>query len=201
LLAVKPHQLEIVLNQLKENGLSSKTIIISILAGVTPQDIENKLKQKNPVITLMTNTAAQKKQAMSALMWGRHLQKTQKVFARKLAKTLGEAIEIKTSDFHSFTAAAGSGIAFVYKLLQSYTLATEKLGLNLKTSELITRQIFKAAITMSENNQYDELIKMVATPGGCTEVGLHTLDKMGLQKIISGTLENTATKAKKLMKK
>jgi hypothetical protein len=32
-------------------------------------------------------------------------------------------------------------------------------------------------------------------------VGLHTLDKMGLQKIISGTLENTATKAKKLMKK
>ena len=53
-LAVKPQDLEAVLNELSQS-LNKDTLLISIAAGKTTKFIESKLISKNPVVRVMPN--------------------------------------------------------------------------------------------------------------------------------------------------
>ncbi|MBP7845023.1 MAG: NAD(P)-binding domain-containing protein [Proteobacteria bacterium] len=200
LLAVKPKQMIEAITSLKEKGLSSETLIISVLAGTLPQKIESALGQKNPVIVLMTNTGARSAKAMSAIIAGHHVSKSHMDITRKLAAAVGEFIETKADDFNIFTAAAGSGIAFVYLWMQIYSNAIKDFGMGEVSSEKIAKQVFLGAATMALNSDktLEELISEVATPGGCTELGLTLMKQQNWSKPIEALLKATAEKAGQL---
>ena len=69
-LCVKPSGMKPVLEQLKQWGLPKETLVISIVAGVSIEEIEETLGSKNPVIRAMPNTPCTVGQGMTAICAG-----------------------------------------------------------------------------------------------------------------------------------
>ena len=57
-----------------------------------------------------------------------------------------------------------------------------------------------AKMAIESDSSLDELIKAVASPGGTTEAGLKTMDKLDFDKSVSSTISAAVERSKELSK-
>jgi pyrroline-5-carboxylate reductase len=202
LLAVKPKQLTEAMAALTAAGLREDTLILSVLAGTNAELIESAIHHKNPVIVFMTNTGARVGEAMTALIPGHYAKKEHLERAQSLAEASGAFMFAQHQDFHNITAAAGSGIAFAYKLMGLYAEVVRDFGLHEEDARKIAVQIFLGAAKMAASSpkSFPDLIAEVATPGGCTERGLSVLSQQNWRDLLEEVLKETSQKASALAK-
>ena len=200
IIATKPSQVVEVLKEISPS-LSSDKLIVSIAAGVTLSKLESNLPQNSRVIRVMPNTPALVGEAMSGMIGGEFASQNDIDFIHALLSTIGKCIIVnEESQMDIVTAISGSGPAFFYKVMNDIARAGEKLGLDYEKSLLLSIQtaIGSAKMALNREISMEELVSNVATKGGCTRVGIDTMESLNIDSILFDTIKNTTIKAKEL---
>jgi len=190
----KPFVINELLYEIK-NYYSSQ-LLLSILAGVKIEKFENVLN--NPrVIRIMPNTPALVNEGMSAICASNLVLDNEISLAENLMKCCGKVIKTTEDKFDVITALSGSGPAFYFKIIELLAKSAQKLGLSEKESQFLSAQTALGSAKMIFNSEFnfEQLIKNVTTPGGCTEVGNRVLLESDLEKIFDKLIKDTMQKA------
>jgi pyrroline-5-carboxylate reductase len=209
LFAVKPQTIDAVLTELArgggdgsshKRGLTDK-LFVSIAAGVTLGRLESALGAGARVIRVMPNAPAMVGQGMAALVRGRHATRADEAFALRIFRAVGDAVALKDeSMLDAVTALSGSGPAYVYLFAKSLADAAVAQGL---PAELALRMALKTIRGAEENMRRspmtaEELIRIVASPGGTTEAALKQLGADGFSDIVAHAIKAAAERSREL---
>lgn len=207
-LAVKPHDFNELLNEIKD--YVKNKLIISIAAGITTGYIEKYLREVK-VVRVMPNIGAKIGEAESALCKGKNARKGDLDFARELFNYLGKTWIMKEEMINAATAISGSGPAYIYYdmeinkydpknlpdlVKQNYvkrlTEAAQRVGFDALTALDLAESTTASSISLSAVTGIPpaELRKQVTSKGGTTEAALKILAE-------GGSWEEAALAAKK----
>ena len=198
-LAVKPQFIKEILQEIK-NDLNEDKLIVSIAAGVSTKTIEDEIGKEVALIRVMPNAPAVILEGMSGIAKGKYANAEQIEFVKALLSKIGKCIVIDEDNIDILTAISGSGPAFFYKMLHEMALAGEKLGLDYENSLFLATQtaIGSAKLMQQSDLSAVELVKTVATKGGCTQVGIDFMDEMNMEEIFYTLIKRTAKKSRDL---
>ncbi|MFA7659030.1 MAG: pyrroline-5-carboxylate reductase [Candidatus Gastranaerophilaceae bacterium] len=198
-LAVKPHFVKDVLKEIK-NGLTENKLVVSIAAGVSTSAIEGEIGKNIAVIRVMPNAPAVIQEGMSGIVRGKYANDEQVEFVREFLSKIGKCIVVDESKIDILTAISGSGPAFFYQIINEMALAGEKLGLDYEKSLILAAQtaIGSAKLMLQSELTPSELVKSVATKGGCTQVGVDFMENRNTQELFYELIKKTADKANAL---
>jgi len=200
LLGAKPYHLQDMCEDLKAAGLKKRTLILSLLAGVSSEKISKILNQDNPVILTMTNTPCLVRMGMTTLFQGKHAKPSHLKAAKRIFEQVGRVEVLSEEFFHEVTALSGSGPAFAYYYAQQMREAAKHMGLPQDKALTLAAQTLKGAAEMLLNSGKppEELISNVTTPGGCTAEGMKVLKDSNFAGILAQTLRSTRKRSQSL---
>ena len=116
---------------------------------------------------------------------------------------IGTASVIEEKYMDLSTALAGSGPAFFYAVADAFAKGCENLGLDEKTSLIMSAQTMLGAAKMLLNSGKtpETLIREVTTPNGCTAEGLKYMNENNVENLLAKTIEVTTQRAATLAQK
>lgn len=197
-IATKPHFVQRVLEEIKP-FLNKTQLIISIAAGFSIEKIE-KVLPENPVIRVMPNAPLMYLEGMSGIVKGTRATDAHQNFVIEMLSTLGKCVCIEENVINILTAISGSSPAFFFKFIEEIARAGEKLGLEYDKALLLSAQtaLGSAKMVLESGLSMDELISIITTKGGCTEVGVNYLNEIKLKDLMFNLISKTEEKASKL---
>lgn len=198
-LAVKPRDAASALESISR-FLKPETVVVSVAAGVTLSYIERHLPESTPVIRVMPNLACRVREGMlvycpSDKVKPRVLEKTVEVL-----KVLGRVCRVEEDALDVATGLVGSGLAYVYLVVEALADAGVKLGVSKDLALTLAAQTTLGAAKMIlETGEHPAKLKdMVATPGGTTVEGLLELEERAVRAAFIAAVSKAAEKAGKL---
>jgi pyrroline-5-carboxylate reductase len=179
ILAVQPKQIEIVLQEIK-NELHERHVIISTITGVSISRIED-LVGDHIIIRAMPNTAIAVKKSMTCLCSNEKGQKQLQV-AEAIFDKMGTTMVIPENKMQAATVICASGIAFWMRLIRATTQSAVQLGFDAKEAQQLSMQtcLGAASLLIESGKHPEEEIDKVTTPMGCTIEGLNEMEHHGL---------------------
>lgn len=196
LLGVKPQMLEYVVPNLAPL-VGTKTILLSVLAGVELASLSARFPTARGVVRIMPNLAAAIGKSPMALA-SRGLDTSGMADVHGLLAPLGTPEWIDESLFDAVTALAGSGPAFVYRFIDALAAGATALGLHAVQAQRLALATVEGASALASASEHPpgELARRVASPGGTTEAGLRVLDADGaLERLVAATLKAAADRS------
>ena len=201
IIAVKPNQVEGVLDEVKE-FVTPEKLVASIAAGMTTGFLESKLNDLTRIVRVMPNTPALVGEGMSGICGGKFATEEDLEYIKSLLSSIGKCIIVDEKQIDIVTAISGSGPAFFYKVINDIARAGEKLGMDYDKALLLSIQtaIGSAKMAINRTIPMEELISNVATKGGCTRVGVDCMEEEDTTKIFYDVIKSTTEKAHALGK-
>lgn len=198
--AVKPQQVEAVLKDIATASGPAKPVI-SMALGWTIEKIQQILHSW-PIVRIMPNTPLAIGEGATLFHFAAETPKRTRREIMGLFDGMGKTFEISLSQFDAVTALSGSGPAFVYYFIEALAQAAVKQGVEYSQAVALAVQTVKGAAGMveKENISPAELAKKVATPGGCTAVGMDVMEKSELKTVVAETINATTKKAQEYSK-
>jgi pyrroline-5-carboxylate reductase len=199
LLSVKPQMMPTVLADLK-TSISKDTLIISVVASMTTENIERGLGVPCPILRVMPNTPCLVGKGMSVIAAGQHASPGDIELARELFGSCGETAVLKEELMDAVTGLSGSGPAYIYLVIESLAEAGVKVGIPRDVSTLLSAQtVLGAASMVLESKAHPALLKdAVTTPAGCTVDGLLELEEGKLRVTLIKAVVKAAERAAQL---
>jgi pyrroline-5-carboxylate reductase len=200
-LCVKPQTISEVLNEIKEN-IREEQLIISILAGITTQTINQFIGKKNPVVRVMPNIPAVVDEGASGLCLGEYAQEVHKEIAMSIFKAVGEVEVVKESQMDIITGLSGSGPAYIYIIIEALTDGGVMMGLPRDVAmRLATQTVLGSAKLVRETGVHPAVLKdQVTTPGGTAIAAIKELETHGLRPMLIRAVETATNKSRELSK-
>ncbi len=197
--AVKPQNMPELREQLKGADFTGKTIV-SIVAGVKIANLRSVFPSAW-IVRVMPNTAALVLEAMSALSVDDSVPLQIRDRAEEIFSSIGQVVFLPEEMMDAVTAVSGSGPAFFALFADSVTEAGMALGLSREISlKLAVQTMSGTAKMLSSGRLPEELITMVASPGGTTEAGLKVFEQRGFINIVSEALTAASRRSAELGK-
>ncbi|MGP4038958.1 pyrroline-5-carboxylate reductase [Gracilibacillus sp. D59] len=199
ILAMKPKDIQTAIAEIKGFFNDSK-IVVSLLAGISTQYIEQLLGTNNAVVRVMPNTSAMIGQSASTITGGQYADISTVELIEKLMTSIGTTTLIKEEQMDAYTALAGSAPAFYYYMVEAMDKFVEEQGLNKETAMPLMTQTIKGVAEMlaTTNDTPTILREKITSPGGTTEAGLNTLAQHEFQQAVIACLERTTERSKEL---
>ncbi|MGO4229346.1 pyrroline-5-carboxylate reductase [Arthrobacter sp. YAF34] len=178
-------------------SLSKDTIVISVAAAVSLQQLEAALPAGQPVIRTMPNTPAKLGRGVVSISAGTSCSAEQLQHAKDILAAAGTVVEIPEEQVDALSAISGSGPAYAFYLAEAMAAAGVELGLDPELSLLLARETVAGAGFMLAEPGADPtaLRKAVTSPNGTTERAIATFDERGLPAIIADGARAAATRA------
>ncbi|WP_462251354.1 pyrroline-5-carboxylate reductase [Ferruginibacter sp.] len=197
LLAVKPFQVAEVIAGLKKD-LTAKHVVVSVITGVSLNNLNEMVKRKNPVFRAMPNTAIAIQESMTCIS---HSNTTpeQLQFVKKLFETLGKVTIIEDKLMDAATVLGACGTAFAMRYIRANIQGGIEIGFDSVTANLIAAQTVKGAaeLLLQKGTHPEQEIDKVTTPKGCTIAGLNEMEHQGFS---SSLIKGIATSYNKIVK-
>ncbi|WP_456274949.1 pyrroline-5-carboxylate reductase [Bacillus sp. AK031] len=199
ILAMKPKDIDAVLESIKDQ-INPKTVILSVLAGITTEHMEDGLPQGQKVIRVMPNTSSMMRESATAIAAGEYTNAEEMSTAKELLECIGEVYTIKEEKMDIFTGIAGSGPAYFYYLMEHIEKAGEESGLEPEVARQIGAQTILGAakMIMERDETPAELRENVTSPNGTTAAGLDALAKFGGGEAISQAVKGAEKRSKEI---
>ena len=178
MLGMKPQQLGDVAEALAPLA-TGDVHLLSILAGVSLADLSARFPDARAQVRILPNLAARIGAGVSAVAT---LGDADDAAIAALLATLGQTVTLPDdSTMDLVTAFTGSGPAFVFRLIESYASAGERLGLSAEDALALATATFGGATALLADSgaKPGVLIGQVASKGGTTQAGLDVLDSDG----------------------
>lgn len=202
ILAVGPQQLENLVKEIRPSLNEDRHILISIVSGVSTEQIAVWLKNKTRVVRAMSNTAIAIREAMTCLCAAPASAGALEE-ARAIFDTLGKTLVISEELMLSATALAGCGIAFFLRAIRAASQGGTQIGFHSDEALLMAAQTAKgaAALLLSAESHPESEIDKVTTPCGCTIEGLNEMEHHGFSSAMITGIVTSNDKAARLFKK
>jgi len=188
---VKPSQAAAALGTLRESGLSPETLVISILAGTTLQQLESLAGSPNPFVRAMPNTPCIVGEGMTVICPGTHATAAHLARARQIFECVGRCIQMDEMHFNAVTALSGSGPAYQYLIMEAMADAGVRVGLPRDLAlTLVSQTALGAARMVQTSGRHPAALRDdVTTPAGCTIGGLLMLEDGKIRSVLARAIE------------
>lgn len=202
-LAIKPQVMQAVCRGLTQNlsALDSRPLILSVAAGIRANSIKRWLGGNIAVVRAMPNTPALIQSGATALVADADTSAAQKDLAEEVMRTAGLCVWVNDEvTMDAVTAISGSGPAYYFLFMEAMEQAGEKLGLDAKTSRLLTLQTALGAARMALESNEDpaELRRKVTSPGGTTEQAILSFESNQLRQLMEQATEAACRRSAEL---
>lgn len=179
ILAIKPFQTIEVLHQIKKE-ISQHKIFISVVTGISIEEIQSVIGKKNPVFRAMPNTAIAIQESMTCIS---HQQaKAEQVeYVNNLFSQLGKVVTIDEKLMDASTILGACGTAYALRYIRASIQGGIEIGFDATTASLIAAQTAKGAaeLLLQKGSHPEQEIDKVTTPKGCTIAGLNEMEHQG----------------------
>jgi pyrroline-5-carboxylate reductase len=190
LLGVKPQALDEAAPALA-GAIGPDTVLLSILAGTEIASLRARLPSAGGIVRVMPNLAAAIGRSPMGLV-GSDCSTAQRAELGELLAPLGTAEWLgEEALMDAVTALAGSGPAFVYRIIDALAAGGAGLGLDPDQARRLAVTMVDGAARLAATTDLapDELARRVTSPGGTTAAGLAVLDEdAALARLIEATL-------------
>lgn len=201
IIAVKPHQYNSVLNEIKE-FINENTVIISIAAGITISDLKYVLGNSVKTVRTMPNTPAMINEGMTAVSFDVNITDSERDTVLNIFNSIGktEVFEEKFMDF--IPALSGSSPAYVFMMIEAMADAAVLSGISRdKAYKMAAQSILGAAkLFLNSGKHPGELKDMVCSPGGTTIEAVSVLEENGFRSSVIKAMNACSEKAVKMSK-
>ena len=181
--------------------LNPRSVVVSILAGVSLESLNIELEHSN-IIRLMPNTPAVVEAGIILFLANAKVENEKCEKLIKILSSVGKVFEVKDEDqLDRLTGYTGSGPAYFFELTR---LLAGQLELSCSISsaeaqELMVELVWGAAKMMKQSCQSPEELRIqVSSPGGVTLEALKVLERGGLENLFRQALEANYQRAKEL---
>src|SRR3954453_7258232 len=199
-LAFKPQKLDEIAAELRSR-LSSKTVVVSILAGVEAASLRQRFPGAGAIVRAMHNLPVAIRRGVTAL-YSEDADEALKQQLGDLFVGLGFAMwAADEAKFGAIGSVAVAGPAYVARFIAALTKAGEKRGLSNEIASTIALEtvLGTAWIAATTGESMDSIAKRVASPKGTTEAGLAVLGREAvLAQLIGVTIEAAAQRGVEL---
>lgn len=209
LLAVKPQMLGAlgvggVAESWKRAGLERWSgVVITILAGVPGARVRDALGPATRIVRAMPNLPAAIGEGATALCASAGMVAGDDAFAEKLFAGIGPVV-IRTREelIDAFTAAAGSGPAYVFALAEAMEVAAQRQGFDAESARaMVVQTIRGAAMMLAQSEESAAMLRArVTSKGGTTEAALAAMMAGGFATSISDGMDAAVQRAQQLAK-
>lgn len=198
-LAMKPKDFDEAADVI-QNHLSSKTVILSVLAGIPVSYIREKLGFHGGIARAMPNTSAALGKSATAVTLDRFDDRVMKEAVVHLLDSVGLTVEVEEHQLDLITALSGSGPAYVYYMAEMMQATAVELGLPSELAQDLTIRTITGAGAMLEESGLDaeELRKNVTSPGGTTEAGIEALKAHGVEHAMFECISSARNRSEEL---
>jgi len=197
ILAVKPQNIEAVLDEISPSVEEEKTVV-SIAAGVTLGYLSSRLRTKR-LVRVMPNTPALVQKGMTVMSLCECFSDADMAAVREIFMSIGELIVLPEKYMDAVTAVSGSGPAFIALFIESMAEAGVNLGLNEDSALTLAVQTAVGAARLLETGMPpSRLREMVTSPGGTTAAGLGVFQKKGLKDMVLAALTAAKKRSEEL---
>lgn len=199
ILAMKPKEAATGISQIK-SYLTENTMLISVLAGVSIENIELLAEKKLPVVRAMPNTSATVGKSATGLAINAHVTDRQKEIVQTIFETVGLTAFVEESKIDAITGLSGSGPAYIYYLIEAMEKGADEIGLDKDVAKnLIVQTLLGAAeMVATSPKPAQQLRAEVTSPGGTTEAGLRVLASYDVQNAFINCIKEATAQSKRL---
>ena len=185
LLAVKPQALDAVAADL--GGAAGERVVVSVLAGATSERVRAALGGRCRVIRAMPNTPARIGRGVSAVAPGAGARPGDEARASELLGAVGDVVELTEDLIDAFTAVAGSGPAYLFRLAEAMRDGAGRVGLPPDVSARAVLGTLAGACALLDASGDDPgaLRRAVTSPGGTTEAALRVIEARGAPEAVA----------------
>lgn len=200
-LAVLPQQLNQVLDQIKNTLILKDQLIVSVISGVSCQDVRSKLGEEAQVIRAMPNTAIAIGQSMTCIASDNaaeaHMSEVKRLF-----ETVGAVVVINEDLMTSATALCACGIAFFLRSIRAASQGGVEIGFHAHDALKMAIQTAKGAadLLLQLQSHPESEIDKVTSPKGCTIAGLNEMEHNGFSSAFIKGIKLSAIRAGGLYK-
>jgi len=177
--------------------LTEKTHIIYISAGLTLENLETIFSGKiSKVIPTLTSEVGE---GISLVDHNLQVNEEDARFVEEVFKTMGDVKVVEENQFNIGANLTSSGPAFFSAILLEFIESAMKESSFTRTEvkEMVIQTMYGTLkLLQEENKSLEEIMDLVATPGGITEDGLKVL-KQGLPPVFHELFRVTLNKYKK----
>lgn len=199
ILAMKPKDADAALDSIKEE-LQPHQALLSVLAGITTDYMEDRLGTGNQVIRVMPNTSSMIGESATAIAPGKYTGMDTVMDAKELLRSIGEVFVLEEDQMDLFTGIAGSGPAYFYYLMEHIEKTAKENGMDPEAARKMGAQTILGAAKMmlTQEDSPEELRKKVTSPNGTTQAGLEALHEYGGGEAISQAVKSAANRSREL---
>jgi len=198
-LAVKPQVFPQVLPQVCQ-GISPKTVLVSIAAGITTASIKEAMGFDCKVIRVMPNTPLLLGAGASALSREQPVSDAEFDFVMDVFAAAGIAREVEPTQMNQIIPVNGSSPAFVYLMAKTVVDWAEKKGIDSESAMSLFCQTLtgSARMLMESGKSPQALIDMVCSPGGTTLASMEALRQHNYTGVMEEALDACVKRADEL---
>jgi pyrroline-5-carboxylate reductase len=181
--------------------MSSKTVVVSILAGVEAASLRQRFPGVAAIVRAMPNLPVAVRRGVTGL-YSADADEETKQELNNLFSALGFAMWMADeAKFSALGSVAGAGPAYVARFVEALAKAGQKRGLSEETAATIALETVLGTAWMAATNGEDmqSIARRVASPKGTTQAGLDVLDRDHvLDELIAVTIEAAARRGAEL---
>lgn len=189
ILAVKPHQVNGLAEEIVQELKTGQHTVISVITGVSCSRLEEMLPGV-PVFRAMPNTAIALTESMTCISSSGTFPESEQG-VKELFDQLGVTIAINEELMGAATVIGACGIAFALRFMRAMSQGGIEIGFSAEISQLITAQTIRGAsqLILESSNHPEQEIDKVTTPMGVTISGLNEMEHQGFSSaVIKGLL-------------
>lgn len=200
MLGFKPQKLDEIAPDLARH-VGPKTIVVSMLAGVSAESLRKRFPQAQAIVRIMPNLPVAQVQGVVAIYSADGAQ-DELAAIRQLMASLGMIAWCETeAELGVIGAVAAAGVAYVARFGDALAKSGETLGLRPVLARMVAEQtlIGTGAFAAATGSNMADIARQVASPKGTTEQGLAVLDAGdGLQPLVDRTLNAAIRRGQEL---
>ncbi len=203
ILAVKPHDIESVLKEIKIKFDSGKKILISIAAGIRVSAMRKYLK-KTLIARVMPNTPVLVGEGVAGIYFDGPFNENDIKTVIDIFHTIGIAETVKKEELlDAITGLSGSGPAYVFAFINALADAGVLEGLPRDVSRRLAVYTVSGSAAMAAESieagiHLEELKDRVTSPAGTTAAGLLALEKGAFNATIINAVRAAVARSKEM---
>lgn len=200
-LAVKPQDFDALLREVKET-ISTRSMVVSIAAGITTRYIEKRLSSGIRVIRTMPNLPVLVGQGITAICKGRYARDRDVQLACRILNHMGQTVVVPEGWLDAVTVVSGSGPGYVFLFVECLEKAACQLGLKPEVAQKLIKATLmgSAQLYMQQKELAATLRSKVTSQGGTTEAAMRVFFKRKIDQIFRDALWAAHRRAKELSK-
>lgn len=175
-------------------------LILSVIAGVSTQQIEDACQHEIAVIRTMPNTSATVGRSATAICRGRFVSEQDLRNATTILEAIGTVVEVQEAQMDAVTGLSGSGPAYFYYMVEAMQKAGVHVGLEPEVARQLIIQtcIGAAEMLLHTGKEPSRLREEVTSEGGTTFAGLTVLRQYHFEEAMIQAITRATERSKEL---